>query len=100
MPVTHLEQIAEALRSVGAGAIGNYDSVLSYSAVKGRWRPLPGANPYNGEIGKLSEVDEYKIEVCCRTADVEKTIRAVKSAHPYEEPVINTIPLIRTGLDT
>ena len=26
------------------------------------------------------------------------TLAAVKEAHPYEEPVINVIPLYRTGL--
>jgi len=98
VPITHLEQISEALRLAGAGAIGNYDSVLSYSPVKGRWRPLPGADPYEGEIGHLCEADEYKVEVCCREADVESTIAAVKAAHPYEEPVINVIALLGMGI--
>ena len=65
IPVSHLESIREALRSVGAGAVGNYDSVLSYSIVNGCWRPLPGANPYEGEIGVLCEADEYRVEVNC-----------------------------------
>jgi len=99
VPITHLDQISKALRSVGAGAIGNYDSVLSYSPVKGRWRPLPGADPYDGTVGELSEADEYKVEVCCRKEDVDETLRAIQKAHPYEVPVINAIPLIKTGLD-
>jgi hypothetical protein len=37
------------------------------------------------------------VEVVCRTENVEKTIRAVKAVHPYEVPVINVIPLYRTG---
>ena len=49
IPVSHMEPLREALRSVGAGAFGNYDSVLSYSHVKGSFRPLRGANPYNLE---------------------------------------------------
>ena len=94
VPPSHFEQISEALRSAGAGSIGNYDSVLSYSPVKGRWRPLPGADPYDGEIGRLCEAEEYKVEVCCRAEDVAATIKAIKAAHPYEEPVINAIPLL------
>jgi len=99
IPVTHLEEIREALRAAGAGHIGLYDSVLSYTPVKGCWRPLPGADPYDGEIGKLQEADEYKVEVCCKAENLKETLVALKAAHPYEEPVINVLPLIATGLD-
>lgn len=39
-----------------------------------------------------------KVEVTCRIARLEETLAAVKAVHPYEEPVINVIPLYRTGL--
>jgi hypothetical protein len=84
----------EVLNLVGAGVYGDYDSALSYSLVKGCWRPLPGADPYDGEIGVLCEADEYKVEVCCLSENLEQTVRAIREAHPYEEPVINAIPLI------
>jgi len=93
IPNSHFEPLREALRSAGAGAAGNYDSVLSYSPVKGCWRPLPGANPYNGEIGVLCEADEYKVEVCCAVGALRQTIESIRVVHPYEEPVINVIPL-------
>ena len=48
IPCSHLDILREALRSAGAGAMGHYDSTLSYSLVKGCWRPLPGASPYDG----------------------------------------------------
>lgn len=98
VPASHLEQVREALRSVDAGHIGNYDSCLSYSPVTGCWRPLEGTDPYLGEQGELCEAPELKVEVTIRTADVEKTVAAVKAAHPYEEPVVNAIPLLATGL--
>ena len=94
IPVSHLGILQEALRSAGAGAFGNYDSVLSYSRVKGCWRPLQGANPYNGKVGVLCTADEFKVEVCCPSEKLEQTIRAVREIHPYEEPAIYTIPLI------
>jgi len=97
IPCTHLETLREALRSSGAGAMGNYDSALSYSLVKGCWRPLEGANPYDGEIGVLKEADEYKVEVCCETANLKRTLKAIKSIHPYETPVINALQLIDIG---
>lgn len=94
IPCTHLETLREALRSVGAGAVGHYDSALSYSPVKGCFRPLPDACPYDGEIGVLTEIDEYKVEVCCETAALGRTVAAIRAVHPYEEPVINAISLL------
>ncbi len=94
IPATHFEKLREALRSVGAGAFGNYDSVLSYSPVVGCWRPLAGAKPYNGEIGVLCEAEEYKVEVCCPEEKLNETVLAIRAVHPYEEPVINAIQLI------
>ena len=94
IPKSHFSSLQDSLRSVNAGAIGNYDSVLSYSIVKGTWRPLPGANPYDGDIGVLCSGEEYKVEVCCRSENLTQTIAAIKAIHPYEEPVINIIPLL------
>ena len=94
IPQSHFEALQDALRSVGAGVVGNYDSVLSYSIVSGTWRPLVGANPYDGEIDVLCEGKEYKVEVCCCVEKLAQTIAAIKAIHPYEEPVINTIPLL------
>jgi len=94
IPKTHLDALRDALRSVDAGVVGNYDSVLSYSIVHGNWRPLLGANPYDGEIGVLCEGEEYKVEVRCHAEKLAQTIAAIKVIHPYEEPVINAIPLL------
>ena len=35
IPVSHFYALRETLRAAGAGAFGYYDSVLSYSPVKG-----------------------------------------------------------------
>ena len=94
IPVTHFGQLQEVLRTAGAGVVGNYDSVLSYSPVKGTWRPLAGANPYDGTIGELQEGDEYKVEVRCDAEKLTQTLAAIREVHPYEEPLINVIPLL------
>jgi hypothetical protein len=54
---------------------------------------MEGANPFEGEIGKISEVAEYKVEVNCKRELVNKAIKVIRSVHPYEEPLINIIPL-------
>lgn len=98
VPESHFEAIRAALQQEDAGHIGNYDSCLSTTKVQGYWRPLAGADPYDGEIGKLCSAPELKVEVCCRVDRLPATLRALKAAHPYEEPVINVLPLLATGL--
>ena len=98
VPESHMKKVEEALWSVDAGHIGQYDHCLSYSPVTGCWRPLPGTRPFLGEQNQLSTEPELKVEVVCWTERVEETVAAVKAVHPYEEPVIQVIPLYRTGL--
>ena len=98
VPETHLEAVQEALWSVDAGHIGKYDHCMSYSPVTGCWRPLEGADPFLGTENRLSRELELKVEVLCLRERLEETLAAVKMAHPYEEPVINVIPLYATGL--
>lgn len=98
LPESHLEPLAEALRAVDAGHIGKYDGCFSYAPVTGCWRPLPGSAPYLGQEGQLSREPEVKVEVTCRVDRVTETVAAVKQVHPYEEPVINVIPLLGIGL--
>ena len=97
-PPSHLEPLRAALQRVDAGHIGRYDSCLSYAPVTSCWRPLEGTCPYLGQPGVLSTEPELKVEVTCPTERVDQTVEAIKAVHPYEEPVINVIPLLGTGL--
>ena len=99
LPETHLEAVQEALWSVDAGHIGAYDRCMSWSRVHSYWRPLTGTDPFLGTPGELCRAEELKIEVCCLGERLEETLAAVRAAHPYEEPVINVIPLAATGLE-
>ncbi len=86
-------KIFDELAKIGVGRVGNYDHCVAIYPVWGYFRPLPGANPFDGEIGKLSETAEYKLEVNCRRELVNEALRVIRSIHPYEEPVINVISL-------
>lgn len=94
IPETHFLQLRNTLRAVRAGQSGNYDSCLAYSRVIGSWRPLEGASPYEGTIGELCEAPELKVEVRVELSCLEKTMAAIRAVHPYETPVIFTIPLM------
>lgn len=93
IPESHLKDLQRALQSTKAGRIGDYDSCMAYSRVKGTWRPLEGANPYIGEVGVICEADELKVEVNVDKDNLSQTIQAIKEIHPYEEPLINVISL-------
>lgn len=98
IPETHLDILRSALQRADAGHIGNYDSCLSYSRVTSTWRPLEGTHPFLGEQGKVSCEPELKVEVTVLLDRLNETIQEIKQIHPYEEPVINAIPLIGIGL--
>lgn len=93
VPESHLDAVREALQRADAGHIGGYDSCLAYSRVTGTWRPLAGTSPYLGEIGSVCEAPEIKVEVTILAKNLKQTLDAVNAVHPYEEPVINVIPL-------
>ncbi|HJS20789.1 MAG TPA: divalent cation tolerance protein CutA, partial [Anaerolineales bacterium] len=61
--------------------------------VRGFFRPLLGANPFEGAIGEIKEVEEYKVEVNCKRELVNDAMKAIRRVHPYEEPLVNVIPL-------
>ncbi len=93
VPETHADIIREAIGKTGLDNVGNY-SFCSFSTKGiGRFKPLDGASPSIGAIGKLEQVVEERIEISCTSDGVQEIIAAIKSVHPYEQPVIDTYPL-------
>ena len=94
IPEEYLEALGEALYQAGAGQIGNYDHCKSITHVEGTWRPLEQAHPFMGETGKVSSAHELKVEVNCTWERVSRVLEAIRKVHPYEEPLINILPLL------
>ncbi len=99
IPEEYRDKLREALNNIGVLGVGNYDNVMSVTKVTGYWRPLKNANPFDGEINKLSKADEDKIEFATDIKNIENAVKVIKEVHPYEEPVINIIPLISDRFD-
>jgi hypothetical protein len=93
IPESYVGVLREAVAAAGAGIIGDYDHCASVTEVRGYWRPLDGAEPFDGTVGKISEARECKVEVNCPREAIPAVIRAIRKIHPYEEPLINIIPL-------
>ena len=98
IPKSYLNKLCEVFKKLDVGHIGNYSECLSYSEVVSKWKPLKGADPFIGELGKLEEEKELKVEATCEKNMVKTLIEEIKKVHPYEEPVINAIPLYEIGL--
>lgn len=93
VPQEYALKLRDELAKIGVGQIGNYDHCVAISPVQGYYRPLPGADPFDGEVGQISEVREYKLEVNCKRELVNEAIKVIRGVHPYEEPLVNVIPL-------
>jgi dinuclear metal center YbgI/SA1388 family protein len=93
VPPEALEKVSNALWEAGAGSIGNYDRAAFRNKGTGTFRPLPGADPYDGEIGKQQEADEWRLEVIVPATQRDEVIHAMKAAHPYEEVAYDAYPL-------
>jgi len=92
-PEESVDEILAALVNTHAGEIGKYDHCATLIPVQGFWRPLEGAEPALGKPGELFSGSEVKLEVLCREEYLLEAVQAVRDVHPYEEPVINIIPL-------
>ena len=93
IPQEYALKLRDELAKIGVGKIGDYDHCVAMVPVRGYFRPLPGADPFEGEIGEIKEVEEYKVEVNCKRELVNDAMKAIRRVHPYEEPLVNVIPL-------
>jgi hypothetical protein len=94
VPVESADRLRAALGKAGAGKIGNYDFTSFSTRGLGRFRPLKGAHPTIGTVGKLEEVEEEQIETVVLEQDLSTVLTVVRTVHPYEEPVIEVIELV------
>jgi hypothetical protein len=85
VPVANAEECRKAIGQAGAGKYPNY-SFCSFS-IKGigRFKPEKGAKPAIGEVGKIQEVEEERIECQVDAENIENVLTALKKVHPYEE---------------
>jgi dinuclear metal center YbgI/SA1388 family protein len=92
-PVPSADAVRSAITAAGAGAIGNYADCTFSGTGDGRFRPLEGANPTIGSIGKPELVAEVRIESVMPRAKRNAVIAAMCAAHPYEEPAYDVFEM-------
>ncbi|HUS00123.1 MAG TPA: Nif3-like dinuclear metal center hexameric protein [Chitinophagaceae bacterium] len=92
-PKDKAEDVRKALFSAGGGELGKYSECSFNTEGTGTFKPLEGADPFVGEIGKRNEENELKIEVIFPGYLEQKIIRVMIEAHPYEEVAYDIISL-------
>ncbi len=86
VPVAQVEQVKQALFDAGGGQIGHYDSCAWQVLGQGQFRPLDGARPHIGTGGVIEVLPEYKVEMVLPKSKLKAVVKALRDAHPYEEP--------------
>ena len=94
VPKDNLEEVRNAVCNSGAGVIGNYNYCTCSAEVIGTFIPNDNANPYIGTNNKLECVEEIKLEFICDIDKVKTVVNELRKAHPYEEPMIDIVPLL------
>ncbi len=86
-----IDKLIDAAARAGAGGYGNYSRCAIITRGYGTWRPQRGARPNIGRVGRISKVPSVRIEMSCPKGRIDAVCKAIRKAHPYEEPVIYSI---------
>ena len=97
VPADDADRVRAALAGAGAGRIGDYDHASFSTPGTGRFRPLDGANPSIGEVGRIEAVAEERVEVVLPRARRAAVVAAMLAVHPYEEPAYDVVELADPG---
>ncbi|WP_300008054.1 Nif3-like dinuclear metal center hexameric protein [Pseudonocardia sp.] len=85
--------VHDALSAAGAGHIGDYSHCSFATAGTGQFRPLDGAHPTIGSVGRLERVAETRLEMVLPRRIRPQVVAALRAAHPYEEPAFDVLEL-------
>jgi dinuclear metal center YbgI/SA1388 family protein len=93
VPHDHLEEVRSAIFEAGGGVIGAYDSCSFNLEGKGTFRGGEGTDPFVGAPGTLHQEPETRVETIVPAHLAGRVVKAMISAHPYEEVAYDLYPL-------
>jgi hypothetical protein len=94
VPAKALDAVRDAVFAVGAGRIGDYERCSWYTEGTGTFFAREGAEPTVGERGREEHVPELRLETVYPADREDEVVRALREAHPYEEPAFDLYPLL------
>ena len=98
VPAAEVGKVRQAASEAGAGVIGAYTHCAFQTRGQGTFLPHEGANPAHGKVGKMEEVEEFRLEMVVPERELQGVIAAVLDAHPYEEVAYDIYPLRNPGV--
>lgn len=97
VPLSHVEPVINAMAAAEAAVIGDYSHCTFRTEGTGTYKPLEGATPWAGSVGKLEQAEEVRLECVCPRHRLGALMREVGRAHPYEEVAFDVFPLEPVG---
>jgi len=99
IPGSHLDKVRNALFEAGAGVTGNYDRCGFSTKGTGSFRGNDTTKPFVGDRGKIHFEDEIRFETVLYSHLRDIVIKALLSAHPYEEVAYDIYNLENKNID-
>ncbi|MCC7298163.1 MAG: Nif3-like dinuclear metal center hexameric protein [Bacteroidia bacterium] len=100
VPVSHTQEVLNALFAAGAGHIGNYDECSFAVSGSGTFRAGEGAQPFVGKEGERHTQQEEKVEVILPNYILGTVLQQLNVHHPYEEVAYEVYELKNQWLET
>jgi dinuclear metal center YbgI/SA1388 family protein len=95
VPDAAVDAVLDAVAAAGAGRIGEYARCAWTTSGTGTFVPGERAHPTTGEPGVREVVGETRLEVVAPRGSRAAVLRAMRAAHPYEEPAFDVLELAR-----
>ena len=94
VPPEALDRVRDALFAAGAGRIGDYARCSWYTEGTGTFLGGEETSPVIGEPGREERTPELRLETVYPVDREDEVVRALREAHPYEEPAFDLYPLL------
>ena len=89
VPADALDPVRDALFAAGAGRIGDYERCSWFTSGTGTFLGGEGTSPTVGKRGTEERVPELRLETVYPVERESEVVRALREAHPYEEPAFD-----------
>jgi len=93
VPADALDGVRDAVFAAGAGRIGDYERCSWYTEGTGTFFGGESTSPTVGERGQEERVSELRLETVYPVEREAEVVRALREAHPYEEPAFDLYAL-------
>jgi dinuclear metal center YbgI/SA1388 family protein len=94
VPRGFLEKVRTAAFAAGAGRLGPYSRCSFVVQGTGTFFGEDGSEPALGTTGRFEEVPEARLELVVEGDMLSPVLKAMREAHPYEEPAVEVYPLL------